>query len=62
MSDRMGSTLRVAIALWAGIAAAAIGTAEAAAVRTGLVGTAFPANDDESVGPVGLGFSINFFG
>ncbi|PKN65663.1 MAG: VPLPA-CTERM sorting domain-containing protein [Deltaproteobacteria bacterium HGW-Deltaproteobacteria-12] len=42
---------------------APISPVQAAAVRdAGLFTTAFPGNDDGSVGPVGIGFNLNFFG
>lgn len=44
------------------VASAAVTSADAAAVRTGLVGTDLPRNDDGSTGAVNIGFQINYFG
>lgn len=54
--------VRLAVVMGAAITLAAGGPADAAAVRTGLVGTDIPGNDDDSVGPISLGFTANFFG
>jgi len=53
------------VAAAAAIAMLAVaGAADAAAIRVnpGFDGTAVPRNDDSFVGPVGLGFSIDFYG
>jgi len=50
------------VTLLAGLTTAVIGTAPAHAVTVqSCGGTSFPGNDDNSVGPVALGFTLDFF-
>jgi MYXO-CTERM domain-containing protein len=56
---------RFAICMLAAVAAGMLGTANvasAAAVRAGFDSILFPGNDDGSVGPVNIGFTVDFFG
>jgi uncharacterized repeat protein (TIGR01451 family) len=57
-------SIALQVTLLAGLTTAMIGTlpAHAAALEACSGSTSFPANDDDSVGPVSLGFNANFFG
>src|SRR4030095_10695347 len=56
--------LFLVVALSASVLVVGVGQASATAIllNPGFNTNIFPANDDGSVGPVNIGFSINFFG
>lgn len=62
LSRTLKTQLVCGVAATALLATATISSADAAAVRAGFDGNTLAANDDGSTGPVGIGFTLNFFG